>query len=171
MGVRFPDGWRLALLDRSHDRHTFDCGAHRVNDWLRTKAGQSQRKHLAATKVLLDDRSGIAGFYTLAYGQVRLNELPPELARALPGRLLPVAVLAWLGVDERHRGRGLGDRLLAQALLDCHEASLRIPFIAVVIECLNARAKTFFQRHDFLEFPGQPMRLLVPKTLLDALCA
>lgn len=142
-----------------------------MNDWLRTEARQSQRKHLSATKLLLDDRSRIAGYYTLAYGQVRLDELPPDIARMLPERLLPVAVLAWLGVDARHRGRRLGDRLLAQALLDCHEASLRIPFIAVVIECLDARAKGFFQRYDFLEFPGQPMRLLVPKALLDTLCA
>lgn len=171
MSVRFPDGWRIGLLDESHDRRSFDCDVDQVNDWLRTKARQSQSKHLSATRVLLDDQNVIAGFYTLAYNHVRLNELPPDIARKLPEHLLPVAVLAWLGVDKRHRGRGLGDRLLAQALLDCHEAGKRIPFIAVVIDCLDAAAKAFFQRHDFREFPGQPMRLLLPKALLDALCA
>ena len=63
-------------------------------------------------------------------------------------------MIASLGVDRRHRGRQLGDRLLAQALLDCHKGGSRIPFVAVVIDCLDATAKAFFQRYDFREFPG-----------------
>jgi len=171
VSVRLPKGWHITLLDESHDRRAFDCGVARVNEWLRGSARQSQARHLSATKVLLDDQGVVAGFYTLAYSHVRLNELPHDVARKLPDRLLPVAVLAWLGVDRRHRGRQLGDRLLAQALLDCHEAGTRIPFVAVVIDCLDATAKAFFQRYDFREFPGQPMRLLLPKALLDVLCS
>ena len=40
--------------------------------------------------------------------------------------MLPVAVLAWLGVDERRQGQGLGGLLLAQALCDCYEYRLFI---------------------------------------------
>ena len=58
--------------------------------------------------------------YTLAMGQVNFDELPREMARKLPGTLLPIITLAWLGVDEQYQGRGLGKRLLAQALSDCH---------------------------------------------------
>ncbi len=35
----------------------------------------------------------------------------------LPRRVLPVAVLAWLGVSEGCQGQGLGRLLLAQALI------------------------------------------------------
>jgi hypothetical protein len=37
------------------------------------------------------------------------------------------------------------------------------------LDCLNAEAKTSFLRHDFAEFPGHPMKLLLSKTHLDAL--
>lgn len=169
MSVRFPDGWRIEDLNRAHARSLFDCGVKEVNDWLRTKARQSRQKHLSSTKVLLDETARIAGFYTLAWSQVHLDQLPHEIARRLPRQLLPVAVIAWLGVDRRYRGRGLGDRLLAHALLQCHRASQVIPFVAVVPDCLNADAKAFFLRHDFAELPGHPMKLLLPKALLDAL--
>lgn len=86
---------------------------------------------------------GIAGFHSLATGQVDFTERPPELVKHLPRRVLPVAVLAWLGVDHRHRGQGLGDNLLAQALRDCWDAGRTFPFIAILIDCKNPSAKTF----------------------------
>ena len=68
------------------------------------------------TKVVLDPLGAIAGYYTLATGQVDFSDLPAEVARRLPRRGLPVAVLAWLGVDAAHQRRGLGRSLLAQSL-------------------------------------------------------
>jgi len=69
-----------------------------VDDWWRPKTLQHQEKKLSVTRVLLDSADGIAGFYTLASGQVNFSDLPLELAKHLPKRELPVAVLAWLGV-------------------------------------------------------------------------
>jgi hypothetical protein len=64
---------------------------------------QHQDKRLSATKVLLDQQTAVAGFYTLATGQVDFGDLPADLAKKLPRRALPVAVLAWLGVSKtRH---------------------------------------------------------------------
>ncbi|MBI4604883.1 MAG: GNAT family N-acetyltransferase, partial [Planctomycetes bacterium] len=102
-------------MRRERPRSGFLCGEAAVDDWLRTKALQHQDKHLSATKVLLDPTGAIAGYYTLATGQVDFSNLPPEIARKLPRRALPVAVLAWLGVSAAHQGQGLGRRLLAQA--------------------------------------------------------
>ena len=168
MSVVFPDGLRIATLDKSHDRKRFDCGSVPVNDWLRTKARQSQQKHLSSTKVLVDG-TRIAGFYTLAYGHVRMDQLPEDIARKLPDTLIPVAVLAWLGVDNNFRGQGLGDRLLAHALVQAHGAAQIIPFVGVVIDCLDDAAKAFYRRYDFDEFPGHPMKLLVSRAQLDTL--
>ena len=69
-GVRFPEGYRVRPLERRHPRRRFACGEQAIDGWLKTKALQHQRKHLSATKVLLDAAGGIAGFYTLATGQV-----------------------------------------------------------------------------------------------------
>ena len=75
-GVVFPEGFQLEPLQKSHPRRQYDFGLGAVNDWLRTKALQHQEKRLSATKVLLDDNGAIAGFYTLATGQVDFADLP-----------------------------------------------------------------------------------------------
>ena len=167
--VAFPEGFHLATLERRHRRKAFDCGESAVNDWLCTRALQNQDKHLSTTKVLLTVDDGIAGFYTLATGQVDFSDLPPDLSRGLPRRALPVAILAWLGVDQRFHGQGIGDRLLAHSLRDCHTADKTFAFIAVVLDCLNDHAKSFYQRWDFQELPGSPYRLFLTVQTLNAL--
>ncbi len=167
MNSGFPDGWRVETLDRSHPREGFDCGERAVNEWLRTRARQSQDKHLSITKVLVDEFGAIAGFYTLAHNHVHLDQLPPEIARRLPRQMLPVVTLAWLGVDLTRRSRGLGDLLLARALADCCRAGAEIPFVAIVVDCINESARAFFARHEFVEFPGKPLKLILSKTKLD----
>ena len=169
MSVKFPDGLAIEVLSKAQDRKAFDCGEKSVNDWLQKKARQSQQKHLSATKVLADKSGTIAGFHTLAIAQVRLDQLPHKIARKLPDELLPVAILAWLGVDKNYQGQKLGDRLLADALLTCLQAAEVMPFIAVVIDCLDEKAKAFYTRRDFEEFPGHPLRLLIPQKTLAAM--
>lgn len=167
--ISFPDGFRIESLQRSHPRRRFHCGQRQVDDWLRSKALQHQKKHLSVTKVLLDSTDDIAGYYTLATGQVDFGDLPPELARKLPRRALPVAVLAWLGVNASHQQRGLGKRLLAQALRDCHDAGRTFAFIAVMLDCTDDAAKEFYQKWDFKELPGYPYRLYLSAKQLTAM--
>ena len=168
-GVVLPPGFSLEPLQRTQPRRHFDCGQSEVNDWLHTKALQHQDKRLSATKVLLDGDGAIAGFYTLATGQVDFGDLPSELARKLPRRALPVAILAWLGVSVAHQGEKLGDLLLAQSLRDCYEAGQTFAFVAVILDCVDDRAKSFYQRWDFAELPGNPYRLFLNSQTLAAM--
>lgn len=102
-------------------------------------------------------------------GGVDFGDLLAEVAKKLPRRLLPIAVLAWLGVSTPHQGRGLGGRLLAQALHDCHEASQTFSFVAVILDCIDDAAKAFYQRYDFTELPGHPYRLFLGIRQLEAM--
>lgn len=170
-GMSFPSGWTLEPVRKTHPRRLFDCGEKAVNDWLRTKALQHQSKRLSATKVLVDADGGVAGFYTLATGQIDFGDLPPAIARTLPRRGLPVAVLAWLGVHAKHQGQNLGAQLLAHALRDCHDAGKTFAFVAVILDCVNDRAKAFYRRWDFAELPGHPYRLFLDARTLAAMMA
>ena len=160
-GVAPPPGLRWAHLSREHPRRHFRCGVEAIEKWFATKALQHQKKHLSVTKVLLDDADAIAGYYTLATGQVDMSDLPTEVARRLPRRLLPVAVLAWLGVETARQGQGLGGLLLAQALRDCWEAGRTFAFVAVILDCVNENAKSFYEHWGFAAMPGHPYRLFV----------
>jgi GNAT superfamily N-acetyltransferase len=102
---------------------------------------------------------------------VDLGDLPLEITKRLPRRMLPVAVLAWLGVDRGHQGRGLGRILLAQALRDCYEAGKTFAFVAVILDCLDDPAKAFYQQFDFREVPGHRYRLYVSVQQLQAMMA
>ena len=168
-GVRFPDGFGLESLARKHPRRAFHCGTREVDDWLATKALQHQEKRLSVTKVVLDQAGAIAGYYTLATGQVDFGDLPPEVVKRLPRRLLPVAVLAWLGVSTRCQGQGMGRLLLGQALRDCHEAGKTIAFIAILLDCIDDNAKAFYRHWDFKELPGHPYRLFLGAKCLAAM--
>ena len=168
-GVRFPEGFRLELLRRDHPRRAFRSGQGRVDDWLTTKALQHQEKRLSATKVLLDGEGAIAGYFTLATGQVDFSDLPPETVRRLPRRQLPVAVLAWLGVRSERQGQGLGRLMLAQALRDCFEAGRTFAFVAVILDCVDEAARAFYRRFDFEELPGHPYRLFLGAKRLEAM--
>ena len=167
--VRFPKGFRLERLRREHPRQGFRSGQQRVDEWLATKALQHQTKHLSATKVLLDEDASIAGYYTLAPAQIDFGDLPAEVARRLPHRMLPAAVLAWLGVSAAHQGRGLGGQLLGQALRDCWEGGKTFPFVLVILDCVDAKAKSFYEKFGFAELPGQPYRLFLSAQQLDAM--
>src|SRR5262245_61680967 len=102
-------------------------------------------------------------------GQVDFGELPAEAAKKLPRRMLPVAVLAWLGVNRNPTGQGLGRLLLAQALRDCHDAGKTFAFIAVILDCINDTAKAFYQHYDFAQLPGHPYRLFLSAKQLDGM--
>ena len=143
-GIRFP-----------HPRRSFRSGEASVRPVARDPALQNQEKHLSVTRALLDLEEKIAGYYSLATGQVDFNDLPAEVVRHrhLPRRKLPVAVLAWLGVSENHQGQGFGGLLLAQALRDCHEAGRTFAFVAVILDCINDKAKAFYRKWDFEELP------------------
>ncbi len=168
-GVGFPNDFRLEALNRSHPRRAFDCGQPKATHWLRSKAMQHREKRLSVTKVLIDSRGTIAGFYTLATGQVDFGDLPTNIVRQLPRRALPVAILAWLGVSLAHQGKGLGERLVAQALRDCFDAGQTFAFVAVVIDCVDDRSKAFCQRWSLTELPGNPYRLFLSNRTLVAM--
>ena len=169
--VLFPQGLCLESLVRAHPRKRFRSGEQEVDEWLATKALQHQDKHLSVTRVLVNTQGEIAGYYTLATGQVDFGDLPPDATKRLPRRALPVAVLAWLGVAETHQGKGLGRRLLARALRDCHEAGNTFAFVAVIVDCLNERVKAFYQQWDFREVPGHPYRLYLSRNQLTSMMA
>lgn len=167
--VRFPAGLRLEPLRRDHPRKRFRSGQISVDDWLATKALQHQTKHLSATKVLVDDLGAIAGYYSLAPAQIDFSDLPAELGRHLPHRLLPAALVAWLGVDVAHQGQGLGSRLLGQSLRDCWEGGKVFPFVLVILDCVDEKARSFYEKCGFAQLPGQPYRLYLSAQQLEAM--
>lgn len=111
------DAWLIERLAKSHDRSQFSCGEIGLDDWLKTRAGQFDRKDLARTFVALTPgQVRVLGYYALASHRVRLEALPEDQAKGLPKIDVPVVLLGRLAVDASVHGKGLGSFLLIDAL-------------------------------------------------------
>jgi len=152
---------RIEALNALHDRSMFNCGVEPLDRYFRIQAGQDARKNLAAPFVLLVGGSEVAGFYTLSSTSVQLRELPETTTRKLPRYpLVPATLLGRLAVDRRHRGRGYGRFLLADALYRVVRSE--IASIAVIVDAKDEQARHFYERESFLSLPDQPMKLFRP---------
>jgi predicted GNAT family N-acyltransferase len=163
------DKWRIERLDRGHERQGFDCGKPSLNDFLHTLVSQYERRNLGRTYVAVrEGENRVLGYYTLASGAVEVVSLPAKQAKKLPRHPVPVVLIGRLAVDQSVHGKGLGGLLLRDALARSLEVSERLGIHAVVVDALDAVAKTFYERFGFLELTDHPMRLFLPISTIRA---
>ena len=116
------------------------------------------------------ETGGVIGFYTLASTGVELQSLPQSVFRKLPKYpLVPATLLGRLAVDVRHRGLGLGEFLLLDALRRSLEASQQVASFAVIVDAKNESARQFYLKFGFLPCPDLPARLFLPMVTVASL--
>lgn len=144
-----------------HDRASFSCGIESLDRYLQQQAGQDARKRVAAPFVLIEKSSSIiAGYYTLSATSIKFAELPIEISKKLPKYpLVPATLLGRLAVDKNHRQKGLGERLLMDALYRSLQS--KIATIAVVVDAKDDDARSFYEHYDFICFPNFSHRLFL----------
>ena len=148
-------------LGPHHDRSSFRSGAEALDRYFQSQVGQEARKNIAAPFVLVMPGGSVGGFYTLSSTSLKLTELSPEIARRLPRYpLIPATLFGRLAVDLRHRGKGYGRFLLADALFRAVRSE--IASFAVVVDAKDEAALRFYEREGFLPLPDQPMKLFRP---------
>jgi GNAT superfamily N-acetyltransferase len=160
----------LTLLNRRHRRKRFRSGDPRVDDWLVHKAIGAMEKNTSTTRVLVQEDGTVVGYYTLANTALDVSLVPPALfGGTMPVKAPPTLTLAWLGVDERFKGCGLGTQLFARALADGVQVYHLVRFVAVIIDALTPENFAFYQAMGFLPIPGTVNKLYLPAaTLMQA---
>ncbi len=155
---------RIEVLTDHHDRESFACGVQELDDYFRRRARQDRDRFVAAVFVLLGDQPDtIAGFYTLSSLGVALADLPAEAAKKLPKYpVVPSTLIGRLAVDERHRGRGLGELLLMDALARSLEQAYEIASAAIIVDAKDDAARSFYEHFGFACFPDRRYRLFLP---------
>jgi GNAT superfamily N-acetyltransferase len=156
------DEWRIERLDR-HVREGFDCGKSSLNEFLHVLVSQYEKRNLGRTYVaLLGDDQRVLGYHTLASGEIEATSLPANQAKKLPRHAAPVVLLARLAVDQSVHGRGLGGFVLRDAMTRSLDLSEKLGIHAVVVDALDAEAKTFYERFGFMPLADDAMRLFLP---------
>ncbi len=151
-------------LGTHHDRAAFSCGADELDDYLRRRAGQDQRRNVAQVFVVADDSGRrVIGYYTLSSLSIDLGQLPDDMIRRLPKYPeIPAALLGRLAVDRKFQGQGLGEHLLIDALTRVCSVAGDIGIFAVVVDAKDDLAAAFYESYDFARLPNSPHRLFLP---------
>ncbi len=145
-----------------HDRAAFFCGVAALGDWFRLRAGQDERRNVARVFVAIDDRFGVVGFYSLSSFTLAITDLPAEHGKRLPRYDdIPAALIGRFARDERVRGEGVGDLLLADAVRRVLSAARSLAVFAIVVEAKDEQAVDFYCDFGFEPFPNRPLRLFM----------
>lgn len=152
----------IEALGKQHDRTRFTCGQADLDAWFRQRAGQDERRNVARVFIAVDDDLGVVAFYSLSAFTLVLDDLPGEVARKMPRHdAIPAALIGRLARDERVRGRGIGDLLLADAVMRILGVGRTLAVFAIVVDAKDERAARFYGAFGFRAFPSQPNRLFL----------
>ena len=113
--------------------------------------------------VAVDEAQGVIGFYSLGAFTLGLENLPEEIARKLPRYdAIPAALIGRLARDEKVRGQGIGELLLADAIRRILGACKTLAVFAIMVGAKDEAAVRFYEAFGFRVFPLQPNRLFLP---------
>lgn len=155
--------WEVSRLNRSHDRSHFDCGQTSLNEWLKDKAGQFDRRDLSRTFVATrPGQEHVVGYYALSSHRVVYDVLPAAEAKGLPRLDMPVVLLGRLAVDRSVQGQGLGAFLLVDALRRSLQALLQLGIRAVEVDAIDGSAREFYLKFGFRPLLNDPGHLMMP---------
>lgn len=127
---------------------------------------------MARVFVAEDERHGVVGFYSLSAFTLTIENLPAELARKLPHyEAIPAALIGRLARDEKVRGQGIGELLLADAVRRILTASKTLAVFAIVVDAKDERAAKFYKAYGFQAFPLEPRRLFLLTSTAEAALA
>jgi len=149
----------------NHDRATFSCGQADLDRYIREQASQDAKRGLASVFVVTakDDPKQILAYYTLSSRELKLEQLPEEIAKKAGkyGRV-GVTLLGRMAVAENYQGTGLGALTLISALHKSLLAASEVASLAVFVEAVDSAAANFYRKYGFIPLPEDKHKLLLP---------
>jgi ribosomal protein S18 acetylase RimI-like enzyme len=149
-------------LSSAHDRDEFTCGVFALDRYLREQASQDVRRRVANCFVAIEHETrAIAGYYTLAASSVPVAELPDTETRRLPRYpVIPATLIGRLAVDNRYRGRQLGETLVADAVR--RTARAEPAAFTLLVDAKDDTAAAFYSKLGFVPLASRPLTLFLP---------
>lgn len=154
--------WMIRRLEKSHDRTTFECGQPLLDEWLKDRASQFDRRDLSRTFVATrPELVAVLGYYAISTHRVVYEVLPTAEAKGLPRLAVPVLLIGKLAVDRRVQGQGLGALLLVDALRRSLQISEQVGIRAVEVDAIDDAARKFYMKFGFRSLLDDPRHLFL----------
>lgn len=141
-----------------------------LDEWLKLRASQFEKKDLARTYVALEPGGqSVCGYYAISSHRVSYETLADDQAKGMPRIDVPVVLLGRLAVDLRVRGKGLGARLLIDSLRRAQHIADQVGIRAVEVDAIDDAARTFYEHFGFRSLLDDPKHMYLPMQLIRKL--
>ena len=158
---------KIELLSKNHDRKGFDCNNKELNIFLQQTARQHIKKGISRTFVLLDDKTqNITGFFSLTACEICSDRLPAKYAKKYPA-IVPGIKLARLAVSKEKQGKGMGTKLMVNAIKRSIIISEQLGIIGLFVDAKNEDARKFYQKFGFISMVDNSLDLFLPISTLQ----
>ena len=155
-----------------HDRAAFSCGNASLDQYIHERASQDVKRKLAAVFVITakDAPRTILSYYTLSSRELKIEQLPPEIARkAGKYGYVGVTLVGRMAVAEQCKGTGLGALTLMNALEKSLSATRDVASWAVFVDAIDDNAANFYRKYGFIELPEDKRKLFLPMKTIEKL--
>lgn len=168
-----------ARIEPDDARSGFRCGKHPLDDYFARHALTNDRDGVGRAYVLRrtehDEPSlpQVLGFYTLSMALVESQQAAKAVKKKLPRYPMPVALIGRLAVDERAKGKRLGERLLLDAVRRVVDAAAILGCVGLIVDAKDEDAERFYAKYDFVTVHEEtwPRRMFLPIAVAKAALA
>ena len=162
------------LLASSDRLDGFECRSEEQTIWLRQHARQAHARGGTSRVFVVNDVGGsdVLAYYAWCLASITPAQAPPRLRKGAGRYPQPVVLLARLGVDLHHEGRGLGAALLADVISRTAQIGSEVGCRGLLVHAESASAKAFYLHlvPEFEPSPTDPLHLvLLMKDILRTL--
>jgi GNAT superfamily N-acetyltransferase len=159
VSYRFP-----VLLDANHVLDGFSCASVEQTECLIRHARRSMASNSTRVLVVTPDGSRrVVAYAAWTMAQIAITDAPARLRKGAGRYPQPVALLARLGVDEEHTGRGLGAALLLDIIRRAAAIGAEIGCRGLLVHCESEAARSFYEHlvPEFERSPTDPLHLVL----------
>ncbi len=152
------------LLAARHQLKGFRCRSEEQTAWLVEVAKQAHGTGTTRVFVVTEvDQPHVVAYYAWCMASVAIVDLPERLRRGAGRYPQPIALLARLGVDERHEGQGLGAALLLDVITRVASLSNAIGCRGLLVHAESEQVRSFYEHliPEFVRSPTDPLHLLL----------
>ena len=142
-------------LEATHKKSEFDCGNELLTSYFKNQANQDVKRLLSRCFVIIDNDNGVKGYYTISSSSINRDLIPENIKSKMPRSYtdIPVILLGRLARDNKHKGDGIGEMLLLDALKRCYDVSLNLGCMAVIVDPIDEKAKDIYLKYGFILLP------------------
>ena len=157
-----PSQLRIMPINSEIDCSAFDCGDQAVNASLRQLISEPGKTESSPVIAAVNERNIINGFYSLTASNIEFAEVPENLADRISTYPIPTVIIDTIAVHRTMQGKGIGARLLIDALQRIHNAVNDIDIMVVMVDAKNERLRAFYLHYGFIPLTGSGSRLFLP---------